>query len=337
MPILASLGWDGSDPDQVMPEFTSGRGRVDFALCVPARRPAIFIEVKGVGRSLEGDRQLFEYAFHEGVPICLLTDGREWSFYLPSGQGNYEDRRIYRLQLDERSPEESEAVFKRYLDFDRVRSGEARESAASDYRDSAAKREAGRAIPRAWQDLLDEPDDLLLDLVADKAEAICGFRPSAASVLSFLRTGKPEVKADLIEPPLKQPQNRVQEPQKFRSAEQAGGDFGSLAAVVLGNTIQARNGNQLLVEVLKVLAGRYPDKLAAMAAAVRGRSRNHIGRTTQEIYPSRPDLARAEEFAPGWLVGLNIANREKVGIIRDVCGAVGLEFGVDVQMKMPNA
>src|SRR5687768_16782603 len=90
-PILGALGWDVSDPDQIAPEYSSGRGRVDFALCLPPRRPAIFIEVKGVGRSLEGDRQLFEYAFHEGVPLCVLTDGREWSFYLPSGQGNYED------------------------------------------------------------------------------------------------------------------------------------------------------------------------------------------------------------------------------------------------------
>src|SRR5690606_7540533 len=83
-PLLHRLGWDCSDPDQVIPEYSSGRGRVDFALCTTGRRPAVFVEVKGVGRSVDGDRQLFEYAFHEGVPICLLTDGRDWSFYLPS-------------------------------------------------------------------------------------------------------------------------------------------------------------------------------------------------------------------------------------------------------------
>ncbi len=32
LPILRALGWDDSDPDQVVPEFTSGKGRVDFAL-----------------------------------------------------------------------------------------------------------------------------------------------------------------------------------------------------------------------------------------------------------------------------------------------------------------
>lgn len=32
MPVLAALGWDVHDPAVLMPEYTSGRGRVDFAL-----------------------------------------------------------------------------------------------------------------------------------------------------------------------------------------------------------------------------------------------------------------------------------------------------------------
>ncbi|MFN3288091.1 MAG: hypothetical protein ACK40H_06545 [Sphingomonadaceae bacterium] len=71
LPLLRALGWDDTDPLQVCPEHGSGRGRVDFALMAATGRPAVFIEVKGVGRSVEGqaDRQLFEYAFHEGVPL----------------------------------------------------------------------------------------------------------------------------------------------------------------------------------------------------------------------------------------------------------------------------
>src|SRR5690348_12957479 len=87
LPVLRSLGWDDSDPQQVSPEYTQAGRRVDFALFGHPGRPSVFIEVKGVGRSLDGDRQLFEYAFHEGIPLCVLTDGREWSFYLPGGQG----------------------------------------------------------------------------------------------------------------------------------------------------------------------------------------------------------------------------------------------------------
>jgi hypothetical protein len=75
LPILRALGWDDSDPEQVAPEFSSGRGRVDFALFGTPMRGAVFVEVKGIGRSDLGDKQLFEYAFHEGIPLCILTDG----------------------------------------------------------------------------------------------------------------------------------------------------------------------------------------------------------------------------------------------------------------------
>jgi predicted type IV restriction endonuclease len=190
MPLLRALGWDDSDPEQVMPEYSSGGRRVDFALCGAGKRPSLFIEVKGVGRALEGDRQLFEYAFHEGIPLCLLTDGREWSFFLPSGQGSYDERRVYRLQFNDRSPTECARILTRYLQRTRVKSGEAFEDAMRDYRDIASRREATRNIPAAWHKLVDEPEDLLVELLAEQTETISGFRPTSSEVTRFLRTLK---------------------------------------------------------------------------------------------------------------------------------------------------
>ena len=72
------------------------------------KKTAVFIEVKRVGGIKGGDRQLFEYAFHEGVPMALLTDGQEWHFYLPLEQGSYQDRRLYKLDMINRPVEEIE-------------------------------------------------------------------------------------------------------------------------------------------------------------------------------------------------------------------------------------
>lgn len=335
MPLLQALGWDPAEPDQVMPEFSSGRGRVDFALCSTPARPSVFIEVKGVGRSLEGDKQLFEYAFHEGVPLCVLTDGREWSFYLPSGQGTYEDRRVYRLQIDDRAPEDSESSLQRYLSRDRVRSGAAFEAALQDYRDAAAKREAARVIPAAWSQLVEEPEDLIVELLSDQAEALAGFRPQTKDVVAFLRglTGgtmpvlRPRV-PDITHnaPVAREIPNKPTEMKSGRAVEY----------VVFGEARSARNANAALLDILSVLGRRFPNLLPQLAEAVKGNSRNHIARSVQEIYPARPDLARAEEFASGWLVGLNIANREKIGIIRKACEVFGLRFGSDVTISLPN-
>jgi predicted type IV restriction endonuclease len=43
MPFLRALGWDDSNPEQVMPEYASGGRRVDFALCGAGKRPSFFM------------------------------------------------------------------------------------------------------------------------------------------------------------------------------------------------------------------------------------------------------------------------------------------------------
>jgi predicted type IV restriction endonuclease len=344
MPMLRALGWDDSDPEQVMPEYANGGRRVDFALSGIGKRPSIFIEVKGVGRALEGDRQLFEYAFHEGIPLCLLTDGRDWSFYLPSGQGTYDERRLYRLQLTERPPAESAQVLRRYLEQSRVKSGAAFDDAMRDYRDIASTREAARNLPKAWAELVEQPEDLLVELLASQTETNCGFRPSAEEVIAFLRSlkqteqlkGPPSSKPAKVavvksDPPSsKIPELSASQVSELQSAR-------ALTFELFGKQQASPHAAAALVDILQAIARRFPTEMEAIADSAKGRSRNHIARSPEEIYPARPDLARAAEIAPGWLVGLNIANREKMRIIREACRVTGLTFGVDVKIEMPNA
>jgi predicted type IV restriction endonuclease len=56
------------------------------------------------------------------------------------------------------------------------------------------------------------------------------------------------------------------------------------------------------------------------------------------VYPLKPDLAEyTTEVVPGWWLGTNIANREKMKIIRKACEAADVRFGTDVQIELPNA
>lgn len=144
--------------------------------------------MKQVGRAIDGDKQLFEYAFHQGVSLCVLTDGREWSFYLPSGQGSYDDRRVYRLQLDDRSPAEAQQILERYLFRNSVLDQSAFEHARKDHKAIAGKREALAVLPRAWSELIGEGHELLVDTLVDKPEALSGYAPSGADALAFLQT-----------------------------------------------------------------------------------------------------------------------------------------------------
>lgn len=68
--LSQALAWSTFDTHIVCPEFSLGGSRVDYALCHSAHNPVAFIEVKKIGLSNGAERQLFEYAFHVGVPLA---------------------------------------------------------------------------------------------------------------------------------------------------------------------------------------------------------------------------------------------------------------------------
>ncbi len=43
-----------------------------------------------------------------------------------------------------------------------------------------------RNLPIAWEKLIEERDDLLVELIADKVESLCGYKPDEAVVHVFL-------------------------------------------------------------------------------------------------------------------------------------------------------
>jgi hypothetical protein len=336
-PILASLGWDITDPLTVQPEFSSEGRRVDYALCAFPARPAVFIEAKAIGKVEAADRQLFEYAFHEGVPFAILTDGRTWSFYLPSAQGSYEDRRLYKLDLQERGAEECEQIFTRYLLFDRMRKGEAQSDAQQDYASRASERVAADTIGRAWAELLDEPDPLLIELLVERTEALCGIRPPLETAEAFLlgktRSARQPIAAPLLTASAGSsaaPQLQTRAPKPVFSRR--------VFASFMGRELKAKDATAAFLELLRVLATEYPDNLERIATAAKGRSRNHIASSPADVYPDRPDLIHTVvELVPGWFIGTNIANREKHRIVKAACEACGLRLGTDVLFDLPNA
>ncbi len=344
IPVLAELGWDTADPLQVVPEFSNERGRVDFALIGLGQKPAIFVEVKQPGRAQDGDRQLFEYSFHEGVPLCVLTDGREWSFYLPSGQGSYDDRRVYRLQLDNRDPQESQTMLERYLSRSSVRDQSAFEHARQDYHNIAGRREALQMIPCAWKELIAQENEILVETLTDKAEALSGYTPYPEDVVRYLRqlrsygdssafVADPNIETAKTKPEIKTEPTKNSPPEEPLSAPASR----SVQWTLFGQNHNAVNASIALAHILRAITKRDPAKLPELAASLQTPKRQHIARSSEDISPGRPDLARAADIGNGWLVGLNIANRTKMAVIRAACEAYGLSMPDDLDIQLPNA
>ena len=191
LPILNGLGWPVFDTGVVSPEYATGAGRADFALCDPPSQPKCFIDVKQPGKDGDAVRQALECAFHTGVQFVVLTDGVTWSFYLPAEPGEYEDRRVFKLDLTEHDASASGDTLRRYLLRERVASGAFLEDARKEYQDRNRRKVARKAIPAAWNDLVSGRDELIVDWVAETVESDTGVRPDEDDVVAFLRALAP--------------------------------------------------------------------------------------------------------------------------------------------------
>lgn len=327
--ILQALGWPIFDSRIVSPEYAVQGRRVDFALCHPPTKPLVFIEVKQIGQSEGADKQLFEYAFHLGVPMAVLTDGQEWHFYLPGEQGLYQERRVYKLDLLERSVEECALRMNRYLEYEASTTGRTLDAARKDYRDIAKERQIDTTLPIAWAKLLEESDDLLIELIADKVESLCGFKPDPDRVASFL--GSSERRVINNKPQI--PTQTAKNPLSSNKAQ----PLASLGYRYRGQQYQAKNARGVLIGVLSVLLKEDSTFLERFAARPKhGKKRRFIARSKGELYPERPDLGELHsyEIAPGWWVGTNYSRENIEKIIVMACEVAGITYRKDLVVRL---
>ncbi len=190
--VLHELGWPVFDVHVVTPEFKIGARKADYALCHPPGKPAVLLEVKDLGKADDkGEKQLFEYCFHQGVPIAVLTDGRSWSFFFPAGQGSYQERRFALVDLVGDDPADSALTLSDYLQAHDVRSGKARNRAQRDYEAARQEKEAASKYASVWRKLLSGPESLLLDLFREEVEQVTGLKPDSAAAAEFIRAQAP--------------------------------------------------------------------------------------------------------------------------------------------------
>lgn len=351
--ILNALSWPTYDTRVVCPEYSLSGRRVDYALCHPASKPIAFVEVKQIGQSDGAERQLFEYAFHAGVPMAILTDGQEWNFFLPAEQGDYGERRVYKLDIVERDVEECVSRLERYLRHDAIASGAAIDAARQDYRNVARERQIVSTLPAAWDRLVEDEDEMLLEIVADKVENLCGFKPDPDTVARFLKSrtkGGPAMDA----PRPQAPQPRFVQPVAQVSIAPApapapiqrpaatparqGASFPSSIGFVLdGQHHAGRNACDVMIQAFEALAARdatFPERFAALPK--HGRTRRYLSKTPDELYPGRPDLCRehSTKLKSGWWVSTNHSRATIGRIIEMACDVVGLRFGSDLTVNL---
>ena len=318
--VLSELDWQVHDTEVVWPEYNSGKGRVDFALCAPPSKPRVFIEVKqpGAAQAEGAIEQTLMYAFHTGVHYAVLTDGRTWNFYLPSEPGSYEDRCVLRLDLYERSSLDSRDALAHYLEHGRVASGEALEAARQEYRDRMSRDTARRTLPEAWSELVRKGNESLVRLLADAVEAQTNLRPIDADVLGFLQSLKSSGNVENVQVP--SDVAKPSEPEKSHHK----------AIIVAGKRHEYKSFVGAMVTVLTELHKldqSFLDQLAKHPR-IRRRTRMVVAKDPADIFPNSPHLRNMVARLPdGWLVCKNFSSKD----IRDVINVAADLSGESVE------
>ncbi len=185
--VIGELGWDTLDRNEVAREYSVRGGRVDYCLRSQAHN-LVLIEVKRAGTDLtEHQEQLLRYAFDEGVPLAVLTDGLVWWLYLPTAGTSWEQRLFFRVNFREEQPDASAAALYRFLNRDGVVSGAAQSEAEREFESQERDRRIRAALQDAWQRVLGDPNSLLRDLLAEAVHEIAGHQPDQDMIADFLQ------------------------------------------------------------------------------------------------------------------------------------------------------
>jgi len=188
--LLSILGWDTFDIDEVTPEYSVGGRRVDYSLKINNLNK-VFIEVKRIGIELEDHQeQLLNYSFQQGVKLAILTNGITWSFYLPLNEGSWEQRKFYTIDILQQDADDVTSKFIDFLSMDNIKSGKAIQNAEAIYRGQQKINILKETLPKAWNKIIEEADELLIDLINETAEKICGFKADTELVERFLSRNK---------------------------------------------------------------------------------------------------------------------------------------------------
>lgn len=188
LPLLNLLGWNVFNIEEVSPEFSVENGRVDYSLRLNNTNE-VFIEVKKASEDLDKiqyQEQLLNYSFRHGVELAILTNGLTWWFYIPKEKGDWRARKFYSIDITQQQSVDIAQKFVDLISKSNVQMGKALQNAKTLYEEKVKKKIFEKTLTESWNKIISDPESLLLDLLAETTEKLCGFKPDIDEVFRFI-------------------------------------------------------------------------------------------------------------------------------------------------------
>lgn len=285
--ILKALNWNPFNIDEVYPEYSVGAKRVDYALRYNGRNK-VFIEVKKVNEDLEKHQeQLLNYSFKEGVKLAILTNGISWWFYLPLREGSWEQRKFYTIEIYDQDSVVIVNKFEEFLSKENVISDKAINNAENLYKSKQKQYLIKETLPKAWKKIITEPDELLVELLADTTEKICGYKPNSEMVEQFLIRVSQETliqQNQKITHPIRTPSNQTTPvpPESYTGKS-------IIAFTFKGIRYEVHSWKDMLIKITNLMLSTHRDNFERVLNLV-GRKRPYFTKNPNELrIPERID------------------------------------------------
>jgi len=205
LPVLNALGWRHDEAHEMVPQYRTKRGNVDWALCRKGE-PLVLLEVKAPNESLPAHtQQLYDYVRGSGIRLAVLTNGREWWFYRATANGEWADRRY--ATIDIAGPQDDGGLdqLHTFLNKSDVYSGAAYRTATKRHKRLRQESEQLPEVMAIWERMVAHPDDEFVELLRSFMQERHGINPTAQVVKRALSeaprqgTGTPPPGAELTE------------------------------------------------------------------------------------------------------------------------------------------
>lgn len=185
--LLSFLGWDIFDVEEVYPDYSINTTMISYALRIDGA-VRLLVDVKSSQDKLEDHQKpLLACASQDGVDLCVLTNGAQWWFFLGADRTGRIHKRYYNCDFKENK---ADKIATRLIDFlgrTKVAKGEAFKSAQTTYQNERQKI-AADALPEAWNQLLSPPNKILVEILSETTETLCGYRSDSNLVETFLKS-----------------------------------------------------------------------------------------------------------------------------------------------------
>lgn len=324
LPLLGALGWPVFDPTIVVRHHRVGDRTVSCALLGRHAEPAVLVDIETPGTAVTPAGNGHRHAFER---IRVATNGAQWALSFADANRSDPEEPFHSVDLRHSPGDEAARGLLRYLARDAIVTGDALAAAATDQRIAQQSRRAVEALPEAWDQLVAQPSERLLDLLASQVERLCGVSPARDATTRFLKTlaeGTRHVDVDVLE----RPESPEPGPRPATGRER-------FSFTLDGTTRRFRSGRSLLAAVFVEFASRDTTFCHRFHARHRGTRRSYLAMRREDLYPGRSGMDRQiEPLRGGWFLGTHMGGPQKETMIRRACEIAGVDFD-DLEVEMP--